>query len=324
MALPTTNLTLHGDASDTGKLFTTLNGGGSGVHTGTPADGNAVQVWDDEGDGISDVALIYPSTTSQSPTFRSGASALMKSGLTELDFDGSDDELQSWTQSGGGSKAMSAMISASAGTMAIVFYAESITDTDADVYNNQALIGDAGNFCGLFVRDVSGVKKIRSYNWDGSADTGELTIATSRVYIAIWIHGGGNLDLIVIDDTGTETSTSVASGNTTDLANRFSVGRAGGASNCFNGRIGEFVTYTAALSGSDLTDLKTYFKDKWLSLGGGGSGSTYPGADGCGVFHHDPRLDRSPLVTPASEFARRREARLRRIYREVASGKRAA
>ena len=56
-ALPTTNLTLHCDASDNGKLFTTANGGGPGVHTGTPADGSIVQAWDDEGDGITNVVL---------------------------------------------------------------------------------------------------------------------------------------------------------------------------------------------------------------------------------------------------------------------------
>ena len=50
----------------------------------------------------------------------------------------------------------------------------------------------------------------------------------------------------------------------------------------------------------------------------GGGGATYPGADGCGVFHHDPRL---------YEFERaqqRREWELARIGRQVARGRRAA
>src|SRR5262245_55838325 len=127
MALPTTNLTLHCDASDTDKLFTTYSA--AGTHSGTPSDGNAVQVWDDEGDGIADVALVFPSATRE-PLFRSGASALMKTGLTELDYDGTNDELQTYVQDGDPIRASSDFISNSAATLAMVFYPEVISDTD--------------------------------------------------------------------------------------------------------------------------------------------------------------------------------------------------
>lgn len=45
--------------------------------------------------------------------------------------------------------------------------------------------------------------------------------------------------------------------------------------------------------------------------GGGGGGTTYSGCDGTGCFHHDPKL------FAAREFARQREAFLRRAVRET-------
>jgi hypothetical protein len=95
MALPLSGLTLHCDAKDTDKLFTNLNGGGDGVHTGAPADGAAVSVWDDEGDGIADVAIIYDGNSGTRPLYRSGT-PLMKHPC--LDFDGIDDYIRSRNQ----------------------------------------------------------------------------------------------------------------------------------------------------------------------------------------------------------------------------------
>src|SRR5262245_3360792 len=120
MALPTTNLTLHCDASDTDKVFTTYNASGS--HTGTPSDGSTVEVWDDEGDGVSDVAMIY---TSARPVYRS-TTPLMLNPCLDFAGAGSNEFYASFNQTGLAAKAVSTFVSASAHTMAIAFYPEAI------------------------------------------------------------------------------------------------------------------------------------------------------------------------------------------------------
>lgn len=264
MALPTTNLTLHCDASDTGQLFTTLNGGGSGIHTGTPGDGGAVQVWDDEGDGIADVALVYV-TTGTEPNYRSGTPLML---LPCLDFDGSADEIEVVTQMGG-AKAISTLLAAGAKTIAIAFYVEAATLNSGNPYSNHILFGDTGQFLSLSVRTSGGVYFLQFYNWDGNVDVVELSLNLSTSYVVVATHNGTNLTLTLITDNGgSETSaTPVASGNTSSLSGSAGVGRGGGGG-YFNGRVGEFALYNAVLAGTDLTDLKQYFYAKWLPSGG--------------------------------------------------------
>lgn len=263
MALPTTGLTLHCMADVTTHLFTTYSS--SGTHSGTPVDGNAVQVWDDEGDGISDVAVIYHATNTE-PNFRS-STPLMKNSC--LDFDGSADWMEVYNQTGLATKALSTLIANNAFTLAAVFYPETISSTAANVYDNDALFADQGGYWGLFFKDESGTKKLYGYNFDGSVDQIGATINTGHTWIAIFRHDSGNLKLTTIDDSGSETNaTDVASGNTQLVSFAVNLGKSGTASAYYNGRIGEFAFYNVSVTGSDLTDLKNYFKDKWLTLAG--------------------------------------------------------
>jgi hypothetical protein len=266
MALPTTGLKLHCRADRTNQLFKTYSG--TGTHTGTPVDGDAVEVWDDEGDGVTDVCLLWNTSATEAPNYRS-SSPLMKNSC--LDFDGSNDVLSSVTQTGGAVKAISTLIANNAFTMMAAFWPEAIASTASNVYDRECLMGDNGQFVGLFLGDAAGTKTLYGYNFDGSVDSLSLPIATGRTWIVVFRHSGGNLKLSVIDDAGTETSASdVASGNTSDITNRLAVGRAA-LSARYNGRIGEFAIWNTDLStGSDLTDAKDYFKTQWLTLAGGG------------------------------------------------------
>lgn len=248
-------------ADVTTHVFTTYNAGGS--HSGTPADGNAVQVWDDEGDGIADVAVVYHATNTE-PNFRS-STPLMKNSC--LDFDGSVDYMETYNQTAGATKALSNFIANNAFTFAAVFYPETIASTAANVYDNDALFADQGGYCGLFFKDESGTKKLYGYNFDGSVDQIGATINTGHTWISIFRHDSGNLKLTTIDDAGSEVNeTDVASGDTQLITFALNLGKSGTASAYYNGRIGEFAIYNASVTGTDFTDLKNYFINKWLNV----------------------------------------------------------
>jgi hypothetical protein len=123
MPLPTTNLTVHLDASDTDKLFTTWVNGGP--HTGTPADGNSVQAWMRETDGSLDPCTAAYVTA---PVWRTGGSSPML--LPCLDFDGSTMEMRLSTDATTSSyKASSEIFGASAKTILMALYVDAITAT---------------------------------------------------------------------------------------------------------------------------------------------------------------------------------------------------
>ena len=261
MALPTTNLTLHCDASDTGQLFTTVNGGGAGTHTGTPAANAEVEVWNDEGDGIADVACVRFADGNE-PLYR--VAGTMK--LSALDFDGTNDYMLVRNQAHSADKTTDDLINTNAFTIAMVCYPQVITATSTSPYNNHPLIG-FGAHGGLAVRDNgSGVKQAESWAYTYEAKTARVTIAVNRTWIVVGRFDGTNVSLRVIDDTGAVTTDSVLSdGVIGNVANVPSIGTATTAG-FFNGLIGEFAIYTAFLSGSNLTDLEDYFTAKWLTL----------------------------------------------------------
>lgn len=264
MALPTTDLTAHFDASDTDKVFTTLNGGGSGVHTGTPGDGDSVQAWDDEGDGsASDLVWAY---VSNGPEYRSGTPLMQ---LPCLDFNpASSDIFQLYTQNGGSGKSVDTLISASQFTVAMSLYVEGIVNdaNSANVYANNRIWGDVGGYVGLFLRtNGSGQYYLQLYNWDGNQDYTELEISLNTSYVVIAHHEGGTLYMTLITDgAGTEINTDepYVSGDTQVTENFAQI--SGTADSRFNGRIGEMAFYNVAKTGSELTDLKQYFYGKWF------------------------------------------------------------
>jgi hypothetical protein len=264
MPLPTTNLTLHLDASDTDKLFTTWVNGGP--HTGTPADNGAVQVWSAEADGsVSPANAAYP-TSGREPAYRSGTPLML---LPCLDFDGTDDELRTVNNASISDYLNSgSFLGDQAKTIIVAFYAESITSSNADPVENHSIIGGSESFV-LSCKSVSGTPKVQFCNNDAGWDTIEQTIAATTTVVACARHDATNIYLSV--DGGSETS--AASGATSGWPNTYiNIGKAGGGAVRFNGRIGEIALYNAALTGSDLTDAIAYFRLKWQGVGGSPDG----------------------------------------------------
>jgi hypothetical protein len=255
-ALPTTGLTAHYRADVTTNLFKTYVS--SGVHTGTPVDGDRVEVWDNTA-GIADQMFTWTGSNTQSPLYRT-VTPLMAHNC--LDFNGGR-FIKAYNQTGTTAKALSSYLANNAFTVIAAIYPQAIPTSNANVYNTDPILADYGQFWGLFLRDLAGVKQIAGYNWDGTADVIALTITTAHTWIVVFQHDSGNLKLSLIDETATETAaTPVASGNTTNLTNNLGLASTGGPSANF--RIGEFAIWNTALTGgTDLADAKQYFIDAW-------------------------------------------------------------
>lgn len=254
-SLPTTNLTLHADASfTTSNLFTTFSSGGT--HTGTVADGSAVQVWEDRGDGVSDVILRYDVSTTE-PVWRSTTPLML---LSCLDFDGTNDFLYGATQTGT-ARAISSFVSSTEATVLIAFRVDAISTAalDGSEYNNDALWADAGGYLGIHLRDFGSQAELMFYNYPGTPTSVTINISYATSTVACWRHTATTLYGSV--NGGTESS--IASGTTTSVAEALRIGRNYG-SEYYDGRIGEIAIYNTALTGSALTDANAYFVDKWV------------------------------------------------------------
>jgi hypothetical protein len=256
MALPTTNLTLHLDASDTDKLFTTWVDGGS--HTGTPGDGDAVQAWSRETDGS--VTPAHAAYSTDWPLYRSGTPLMA---LPCLDFDGTDSEVRIVDNTNRSSYLNGGqLVGAQAKTILVAFWAEAVSLSSADPSENHGLI--AFGDCALTLKSVGGNPKIHFNNHDGGWDTVEESITTAATVVACARHDATNIYISV--DGGSEVST--ASGATgTWPSSDMRIGRAAGSGR-LNARIGEIAIYSAALTGTDLTDAIAYFRAKWQGVGG--------------------------------------------------------
>jgi hypothetical protein len=259
MPLPTTNLTLHLDASDTDNLFTTW--GAAGAHTGTPADGNAVQVWRRESDGsLTPAQGVYTnSDTSRSPVYRSTTPLML---LPCLDFDGSNDQMAVCDNTSDTSNyGTSAFYGLSAKFIIFSVYFEAIDSTQAAFLDRDGVIGGNARFM-LHARNDGGTRKIYLANEDsGGLDIVEHAVSLATTYVVCMRHDGSSIYLSV--DDGAEVST--ASGATVAEAAAFVIGRAGGATN-FNGRFGEIAVYNSDGT-SQKADALAYFRAKWQGVG---------------------------------------------------------
>ena len=256
MPLPTTNLTWHCDPSDTDKLFTTWVSGGP--NTGTPSDGSAVQVWEQETDSSTDTTREFTySTTGREPIYRSTTPLML---LPCLDFDGTDDQMNAQDFVGSDAQA-SEFLGASAKTILVAFYGESITAANALSYDNHALFCDGlAGFLGIFLKNNGGQRQAIAYNWDGNEDQVAININEAQSHVVVYRHDGTNLFISV--DGGSELF--VPSGATTTMTGNMRIGFGLGTGTRYNGRIGEIAVYNAALTGSNLTDAVSYFTSKWL------------------------------------------------------------
>ena len=157
-----------------------------------------------------------------------------------------------------GDSILSDIIDADKGYMIASIYLESVRTNSGSGFFNDAIWGDAGQFVSLNFRSTGNAL---AYNWDGSADyspsvTGDACAASST-HVVEWLHTGGNLTLIV-DGT---ISTSVASGNTSDITNVWYLGAGNPAS--FDGAVFECATFKTIPSIAERLALRNNFLN-WI------------------------------------------------------------
>lgn len=261
-------LTAHYDASDTGNLFTTFDSGGS--HSGTPSDGNEVQAWDNEA-GISDQVMTFHDAASESATFRSGGSALMKAGLTELQIEADEDYYTFWNQTGSSEKLATAYLGTTSWTLLAAIYPTNISATDPQPYENHALwaVSPGGNW-GCFLRDNSG-PKILTYGFDSADRVAELSIAINEVSIVAARYTGSQVAITVVDSAGnrTDAATNCTTPDLSTGTQRLHMGASVFPFPNYHGRIGEFKIWDSGDADGTLDDEIESFKTKWLDIASG-------------------------------------------------------
>lgn len=264
MALPTTNLTGHWDASTNAELYKAFSGG---MLVNNPADGEDFVNWRNALDATnqSSTQTIGEEDISHSISWHDDTvlrlpSVRINSGRLR-------------TESAGGiGHARTLYMPNDGKTMLLSFYLDGGASTipnHANVFQNCVLAGEIRNsFFGLFIKQPSaGVYELHAYNWDGDPNDVSLPLSADTPHTVCVVHDGANLTLSM--DCGTPVS--VASGNTTSTTGSMIFGDTGNNGTTtaeFRGRFGEVALYDAALSGADLAAAKAYFCTKWLTISG--------------------------------------------------------
>ena len=244
MALPTTGLTFHADASAVTDLWRSAN-----PFANHPADGEDTEFWDD----VEHADIAAASTGGSGASWRSGTPLML---LPCLDFDGTDSYKLS-NNAMSVDKTLANVITNSAFTVFGSIYVEAISTNAANFYDNDGILSDSGGFWGVHVKTGN----IVFGNYDGSADQVALAISLATSYYFMFRHEGGN----IYGSLNGGAESSAASGNTQDVTGQPRIGRNfGGSNKFFNGRMGEIAIWNVALTGSDLTDAHAYFAAKWL------------------------------------------------------------
>ena len=257
VSLPTTNMTGHWDFSDITTLYKSRSAGSNpGYSNQATADGDAIRdavslfpaptselVWDDNGD------------TSLDPILRITSPGLPRQCL---DFDGSNDRLVLQNRSVDSGQLVSVLFNAGAKTALISFRCESLPASSGTF---QPLMADnSGNFWwGIYIYNNAGTVQLLFQNHDGNYDSlFHGTIAANTNYVATVRHDGTN----TYASLNSATEDSLASGNTSNMTGGVLLG-GGSSAAVLNGRIGEVVTYNAALTGTDLSNAKSYMIGRW-------------------------------------------------------------
>ncbi len=162
------------------------------------------------------------------------------------DFDGSTDSLSGAAISNFGTSSNFYLI--------ITAVIDSVTLNNSLMYQNDLLMGDAGVFQGIYLRNNG--PNAFGYNWDGSAggDGGNTSFTTGAVHVFEWRHEGGVVYMTV---DGTEVSAS--SGNTTTMTGLLSF--FGRGTQFANGKMFEAATWSTVPSSGDRTTIRNAFKN---------------------------------------------------------------
>lgn len=164
-------------------------------------------------------------------------------------FDGTDDCLAGTT--------LSNLIANNAFSFFTLVSAAAAATNNANTYQNTALIGESGQYWGLFLKSAP---TIHAYNYDTTDDNVSKSISLNTFFVLHWRHESGNL--YISKDGGSESS--VASGNTGSLTGNTFIGSRDATNLFFNGDICELFGYNVALGTTAITNAVNYLK----TLGG--------------------------------------------------------
>jgi len=262
-ALPLTNLTLNFDPSQGGTVWQTVTSGNNPAWSVAGADGIAAEALSSIVPASpSDIGLMYPANSSQSPIYKTTAPALT---LPCLLFDGINDGYQLKIRNGLVPLGPSAFCGASAKTFLVAFQIHAASQNNGTI--NPPLnhpIWQVHIVCGISVRRSStgpDVYQIQFFNTANGAtfEVIEFPILLNTNYVACLTHDGVNLKGSI--NGGPQSS--IASGATNSFGGTFTAGINGGGNRFSNYSLGQALVFNAALSGSDLTAANTYMVNKW-------------------------------------------------------------
>ena len=191
-----------------------------------------VKVWAERGSTVD-----YSQTTLANQPANTATEATLGN-KPAVKFDGSNDALATTSQFGN-------VATNVAYTLFMAFSIDALSLNDATTYNNHCLYGDAGGFFGVYAKTGGGTPKVMLYNWDGSDDHVDLTIATGTGYIYSARHDSGS----IYAGLGLTAPSSAVSGPTTTTSHPMNLGYRGATpakwTDC---NIGHLVMYNSVLT----------------------------------------------------------------------------
>lgn len=278
-AYPTTNLTNHFSSIQANNAFLWESVSLSGNHPDTDGDiVNGIENPDNSSGnawfGLFDTngPIFKPANVNNLDAIR-----FQNSGVPAVTFSRLKDHTNTTL------KAMSDLFGASARTLALLFKFTDDATNNAVIYRNAQLFGGggAGRF-GLFQTTNAGQDAIVGWN-DYSFGTGDSlseNVTRNAPHTVVLTYDGTDMKMYV--DKGN--AQSIATQNTTDLTETPTLGGNSTPSG-FGGWVGNLVeglTYNAALTGSDLAQLRNYLNGLAGLLGGKGAGGSGKGNKGGG------------------------------------------
>lgn len=243
-------------AGDTDHLYKTVVSGGS--HTGTPVNGDRVEVWQDEtGTDI----FTWFSSSGASPDYRSPGDMVHPS----LDFTGNG--VDAYNNAVSSERAVSYFVAVGGKTISGAIRITGNGSNTGTPWTESAIFHDgASGYFQISHITIAGVHTLVGYSYSGGSAkvTTGITVSLNTDYVFELRHDGTTLRLKVYSGAGGATSStqSVSAGNTDNLGGRAQISRA------FNGLIGEI-----RFDNSDLGDGNSMTSDlitTWLPSGGGG------------------------------------------------------
>lgn len=175
----------------------------------TDAGGGAISAILEQSSGVSDRNLTDGGTSTRRPALTTAG----PNSVAMADFDGTSDNLSTV-------QATSNFVTASEGVMLWAGIIDAFTLNNGTTYLNDLLLGDTGQFMGLYARNTGG-GTVYAYNWD-TADRKDTvaSVGTGTAVVLSWRHKSGN---VFAGLNGTE-GAGAASGNTGALTGTLRLG----------------------------------------------------------------------------------------------------